>query len=258
MTRPACDRFARCLSLAAATLLGASAAGAMPLFSQLPVDDGTGEGYISGVVQEVQNADDFVLTSERPLTAIKWWGSYFGDEPATDNFTIRLFEDAGGATPLPETAPLFEASVSPVTRVLAGFDDAFGITVYEYRASLGAALLLEPGLRYYLSILNDVTDAPDPSGNGSTPADLVDDWYWANSNTTGDRWDRLAGDADPGETTDDVEWQPTPDEVQGVTIGGDLAFVLIPEPAAGLLLALGAALGLTGRVRRTVSTAARG
>ena len=172
-----------------------------------------------------QAADEFVLLPGRStVTDVHWWGAYgFADNlpDGDDDFTIRIFGDAGGA---PTDNPIHEFAVGAVDRVDSGLDIA-SADIFEYWTFVPATQLTA-GDTYWLSIVNN------------TPSDS-DDWFWANSSErTGDNsWFRVNdGDA----------W------IASTAFDKDLAFKLtgpIPEPVTAALGVLGLA-GLSVATRR--------
>ena len=143
------------------------------VLEQAPLDGG--DGSLSVGPSGVQIAtDDFQFANTVQLTNISWWGSYDPNAPATESFTVRLFEDDGFGNP--ETNPFLETTFSGNGDSSGGLFDFFGGTVYQY--DLGVNQILQGGVNYYLSVFNN---------------DGAQDWYWlesATGNNTG--WSRAA------------------------------------------------------------------
>jgi hypothetical protein len=174
----------------------------------------------SDIASGFASADDFILgAGANTITDLHWFGAYAfaNTAPAADDFTIRLYQNTGGA---PDVAPIIAVNIGNATRVATG-GAIFGFDVYEYFAFV-APITLSPGV-YWLSIVND-TGADD------------DDWFWATSAQSGNAHQRFEGGA----------WQNQ---------GAELAFSLtddasapapVPEPATLSLVGVGLA-GAAGR-----------
>lgn len=124
------------------------------------------ESDFFGGIQQL--GDDFSLASGRStVTSVRWWGAYRDNLPAEDDFTVRIYVDNG--TGMPETWSSYEFHAGAVTREATG--DSFepggwNLDIYEYSVALPEAWELEPGVRYFLVILND-TERWLWSDNGS-------------------------------------------------------------------------------------------
>jgi hypothetical protein len=160
-----------------------------------------------------QLADDFVLQSgASTITDIHWYGLYDtqSDIFFADIFTIRIFEDDGGA---PDATALYEITGVDGNRTATG---GF-ITIYdEYEYSVDIApLALLANTTYWISIVNDTSNVT--AGYN---------WYWADAGS-GNSFLRA---------TDAAAWEP-------YVLTPDLAFYLtgpvVPEPASMTLLGLG-------------------
>jgi hypothetical protein len=159
------------------------------------------------------------------ITDLHWWGVYaFGNSaPAADNFTIRLFSDAGGA---PADVHFFNLNIgNSATRTPTG-TQVVGFDIYEYSAVV-TPIVLAPGVTYWLSVVNNTAGHPDG-------------WYWAQSNPGGNSHQRQ---------TDAGAWDNS---------GVELAFnltddVALPEPGSLALMALGLVAGRRALKRRKSS-----
>lgn len=239
--------------LLTATLATPATAALLPAQPPSEVDTQDLGGLISGASQELQQADDFALESPPnsgngpPITKVIFWGFYEDPaEPAslpTDDFTLRIFEDAGG---LPAATPEVELAGLAVFRQIADFVVTPSFLgerqVYRYEVEFSAPIQLAGNQTYHLSVLNDVTDRDGPND---------DNWFWMRSNRTfdtGRSFRTIDGEAWAGLPND----LPDPDDPINnppISIAGDLAFVLIPEPASAALGLLSAA-ALIGCRRR--------
>ena len=112
-------------------------------------------------------ADDFILVNAATITSITWFGGYnftTFNVPATDNFTIAFYTDAGGA---PALAPFATINVgNAVNRNDTGVDYIPGLHHFSYSANINVNLA--GGTPYYLSIFADT-------------AGTVSDWLWGSS-----------------------------------------------------------------------------
>jgi len=161
-------------------------------------------------------ADDFSLGAlGTTITDVHWWGVYdFGgsDVPASDDFTITIYDDALGA---PDSVSFRTASlIGSVDRLLTG-DSIVGFDVYEFQADI-VPITLPAGVTFWLSIVND------------TPT-TVSDFAWATS---------AAGGGNSVQKREAGVWVP---------IDVELAFNLtattapVPEPTSLFLFVLGLA-----------------
>jgi hypothetical protein len=161
-----------------------------------------------------QVADNFqLLPNASTITDVHWWGAYFNGNTPTepDDFTIRVFVDAGG---VPAVNPLAERAVGNVARTATG--DTVGSDVYEYSTTLDP-IALDPNTIYWLSIVNDTT------------ADTDDLWYWPVKSSIGDGATRNAeGEAWTGPV-------PFPNPELAFSLTGPI----VPEPSSLLLAACG-------------------
>lgn len=162
-------------------------------------------------------ADDFI-SDGRPITGVRWWGSYFDamyepqpDDvnndlmpPIEDGFVISIFESsAAGAS---EPGPLLASYVAPINAVdiskttLTGWDlhqvweyaIDFDQTLLEHATALAKpdAFLEEDGVEYWIGIsaLNGAVIDPD-SGTIKDNGDEIrtaDWWGWHTTPEVGD------------------------------------------------------------------------
>jgi hypothetical protein len=135
---------------------------------------------------EFQSADDFTLSSDSMITAVRWWGIYQGSNIPleSDSFTLRIFADAGGQ---PASDPLLTIPVQHIRRARTGITSS-GYDVYEYNASIAPPIKLAAGT-YWISTINDVE-----------PEEVGVDWLWVlNSATSGNFVARV---------NDGAPWEP--------------------------------------------------
>lgn len=112
----------------------------------------------SGNVNEA--ADSFSLGQEALVGRVRFWGGYLpSDTAGVDDFTLRIYADDGGA---PAESALAMSALTDVVRTEAAMQGGL-TTLYEYDASLSAALLLDGGVTYWVAIVNDTADVPGAS-----------------------------------------------------------------------------------------------
>jgi PEP-CTERM motif len=170
------------------------------------------------------SADDFrLIPGANVITDVHWTGLYaFSNTPLADNFTIQLFNDAGG---VPATNPFLSLPVSP-SRVDTG-RNAAGSDIFAYDVNI-SPVTLAANTTFWLSIFNNTSNDPN------------DNWFWG-----------IVDNAGNGAVRDGLglAWSPF---INGYEF--QLTGVRVPEPSALALLALGViALALLNR-RRTPST----
>ena len=172
-----------------------------------------------------QAADDFSLAQATILDSISWFGRYGAGSvaaPIPTDFSIRFFEDSGGAPAIASILQL-DVSVNPVTSGL-NYSPGVGaadIPWFSYAASL-PALTLEAAT-YWVSVVENDSTTPT-SGNTQ--------WLWADSNTLGLRAIR---------NNDSDAWSASPDIDHAFSLTG----TVVPVPAAVWLFATALA-GLVG------------
>ena len=134
--------------LVALLVLPVTATAQPVLFEQLP-------GHFGGFTSDgrtITVADDFQLTTPALLQRITWWGGYSGFMPTpSDDFTVRVFSDAGGAP----GALLQAFTPGNVQRVFTGeFVSPPRSDEFEYTFDLPADVPLEANKTYWLSVIN--------------------------------------------------------------------------------------------------------
>jgi len=107
-------------------------------------------------------ADDFQVAQLETITSLRWWGFYIGGQVA-DDFSIVIFDDAGG---LPGS-PIYQANPgAAVTRTAApgGF---------QYDVDLSPAFEAQPGVRYWVEIVNNLPGPPYWAWRVAAPANTA-------------------------------------------------------------------------------------
>jgi uncharacterized protein (TIGR03382 family) len=207
------------VAVALAGLAGRTASGET-VFEQ-PPDPGIYAGVSStvgyfGDRPGARTADDFVLASPSVIRRIDWWGQHAPPSSGLDDFTFRLYQDAGG---LP--GALLLETRGTVTS--AAELDIPNLTFY--RATLAAPLVVPGGVTHWLSIYNASPGAA---------------WRWDNSQSGNEV------SAQSPSPPDNAWTHPTGTDV-------DLGFRLdtVPEPGGALLAVAVAATGVLARRRRS-------
>lgn len=167
------------------------------------------------------SADDFTLApGANAITDIHWNGFYaFNNTPlATDNFTIQLFANVGGA---PATTPLLTVAIgNSAVRTDTGVNTSSGnFDIFAYSVDV-APITLAPNTAFWISIFNN------------TAADSNDNWFWSMQDAVGNsyfRTDLVAG-----------AWTQINNRHSF-----ELTGTVVPAPPSLLLLAIGVA-GLLG------------
>lgn len=143
-------------------------ASALPIFTQDFDPDLFAANGSSDLGSDNQRADNFSIGVNAVLGTISWLGIYHGSStPASDNFSIRFFQDNGSG--LPETMAFLNENVGNNVNRMTTTNAA----VFSYQANLSTGINLLSGTTYWLSIVNNV---------GTSPSD---DWGWAASSTAG-------------------------------------------------------------------------
>ena len=219
----------RNIFIASACLLAAAPAGAAIVYSQSPYQT---SGLVSDFAETAglnQQADNFQLATAATLKGIEFWGS-IANAALADDFTIRIFADAAGA---PATTPLAQSTIASLIRTATGQSSPANNPVFAYVANFVTPIALAASTTYYLSVVNNTSDATS--------------WAWSRFDGTADgtRWHRAGNEASTN------TWSSATD---------DLAFVIydtnvVPAPTPLALLALGAFGLLRARRARTVAAA---
>jgi len=157
------------------------------IFEQANFSD---DGYISYLPEDnptpqPQVADQFTLSEGMStIKLIQWWGTQDTGITDPDNFIIRIYEDNG--TGQPEETPLYSIPVGAATREDTGEDAKPGMgspPIYRYSVEF-IPFDLEPGVPYYLSIVNNVENVwvwmwtTDIEGEAPTFARAGDEGPW--------------------------------------------------------------------------------
>lgn len=207
-------------------LLGSLSLGAnalvMQTLEQSPLDGGDGNSSSGSFGTQV--ADNFQFANDVTLNNISWWGSYYPDVPATEEFTVRVFTDNGAGFPQPSA--LFTTNFAANGDDSDGLGDYYGAEVFRY--DVAVAWALSGGQNYYLSVFNN---------------DDTNDWFWLESAAGGNiGWSRVAdGDIwDEDNPAFNMSFRLT---TEPVFTGS------VPEPSPLFLFALFSLYLLRGRVR---------
>jgi hypothetical protein len=103
-------------------------------------------------------AEDFVVLDGETVWGVEIEGGYFPDDLATfDIFTVKIYDDAGGAPGAPQYS--YSPGSVTVTHTATG-DTVVGTTVYRIELRLPSAAVLAPGT-YWVTVYNDTTGSTD-------------------------------------------------------------------------------------------------
>ena len=197
-------------------------------------------------------ADDFLCTQSGPITGIHIWGSWLNDFSGTPTFTLGIWSDIPKGDPDPtfshpgnqEWWGIFSPGQYE-ERLYAEVPQDFydpsqnqvtGTCSLRYQYNFGVdpqeAFTQEKGTVYWLSV---ETYVPGPNA------------YPFGWNTSADHWNDAAVWGLNLPATPPLVWQ----ELRYPAAQGlDLAFVMVPEPASGLVLVLGLMRLVGGRRKR--------
>lgn len=222
----------RCLTVALVpTALSAPVLAGAALYSQ-PSDRPAQASFYSDAVPgqffSQRMADNFTLASAGSATALRWWGGsqnfQFADTNNMASYTVVLYaSDNLGAPDIANI--LFQQTVDSESngfeQLATGATNIGGGTEYRYTLQLDAALALDAGVQYWISV-------------GATLINPgADAWVWSGS-TVGDLANATDYFTGAGYTVYDPSFN-------------DLAFEIIPAPGPVALLAFA---GLAGTRRR--------
>jgi hypothetical protein len=216
--------------------------------------------YEGEAIPWVVVADDWRCTSTQPVAGFRWWGSYFTNSASGQKYTIAnllgfyvmIFADipAGAAASHPgqflkqEYFTIAELGYGEVGHQLPIATDSTGNMVYEYFGIFDNYFMQQgtPSnpVIYWASIVAELNPSPDVDENV---------WGW-HASVLGPEYEHNLDDAiSIGDfnflTHGYSQW--TAIEYQGHSL--DMAFEVIPEPTALMLIAPGV-LGLFALIRR--------
>lgn len=170
-----------------------------------------------------QSADDFRLSEPATVTHVNWWGFHFENVAPPDEtmrirlYTVRLSDGLPGDL-------LFEESFANPDRIDTGREIVIGggPREYRYQAALGAPIDLDPGVEYWIEIVQ----VGDPNSGFR--------WELSRAETNGRAyWNNLVPDWTRGTATSDLAFQ-----------------LVIPEPITASMLLVGLAFASRLRTRR--------
>jgi hypothetical protein len=197
-------------ALAVGCLLPDSALATSVLFSQPPVDGGS--GYYADSYQMFPSlADDFVLEERSFVTELCWWGSYLYGGLRGDDFVVDLYR-----APLAGYTPFLSFSAAAL-RTPTALREEIGSLVYEYRFELTEPLVLEDGVTYYFGVRNYQT----------VQSGLPVLWFWQSA--VGDAFWYLPGSS----------WAQ---DYRGDALAFQVVGEPVPEPGTGATAAIGLTL----------------
>jgi hypothetical protein len=181
-----------------------------------------GRDRLSDHTREVVRADDFICLDPKPIVAVRWWGSYIGNQSPRPNQPgfLQPFEisfhlstvQGGPGSPghpfsLPVGTPLLMQTVL-AQEFFVGLDQV-GDAVYRYDAFLPQPFEQLPGTEYFLDICKPTQE----------------NWGWHET---------------PLINLDFPAWAPTHMGPWANDPPHDLAFELMVVPEPGLAIWLGA------------------
>jgi MYXO-CTERM domain-containing protein len=208
-------------------------------------------------------ADDFLCTASGPITAVHFWGSWRGDQiglisnvelslhtdiPADPNDPLYPYSRPGGELWL-YNSWLYDPGLVTIVEAGSGTQGWYD----PITPSPGGTVIFSDHQKYY-----QVNVQIDPSKWYSQQAGTI---YWLDIHVTNevlgtefgwktslDHWNDDAVVEDYWDTLPpEIGWIELHDPDTAVSL--DMAYVVVPEPHAGLFLLLGAA-GLLARRRR--------
>lgn len=172
-----------------------------------------------------KHADDFVLEADATVGSVRWWGlsegRFLDGLGNFDAFTIEFYravDSPGGLLP-GELIASTELSIADTAPAATGrVNPANGAMEHEHLAVLGAPVVLEAGVTYFLAV-----SARSVNGNR-------DGWMWSDADGA-DRYSATyswASGAWTGYTDTDSAFEliatPGPGGVGVLAVGGCLAF----------------------------------
>lgn len=129
-----------------------------------------------------RSSDDFRFLLDTLVTDVHWKGAYLSNvPPATDTFTINIYNDSGSGqptVPIPGSA-IYSTNVVGANRAPTGEITLGTYTVYGYSSVIPAFLALG-GTNYWLEIFNNTTGdwywSMDPSAGNSASSEFGGAW----------------------------------------------------------------------------------
>ena len=137
----------------------------------------------SGSYSFVQ-AEDFTTPQSGSVSLVRWWGTYDGSPPASDDFWIQIRLDSGGlpGALLAQRHPGNSVARTPTGQLIGGFYNE-----YRYQAAISPAISLSAGTSYWLVVFANTVGYPgswrweqSSAGNGSSAYDY-DSFGWSTS-----------------------------------------------------------------------------